>query len=152
MVRPSSKVSRVLVTGPLGPFADDYREKLEGRGYTRLSAVNLQRQVAQMSRWLVAEGLGIEQLSEACIEAFLAAQRTSGRCRSSLSRPGLLCLLELLRELGVVAVPVRPAPSPTEQLMGSFVAYLLSERGLSAGTARGYVDRATRFVAGLAPP
>ncbi len=28
-----------------------------------------------MSRWLVAERLGIDQLSEACVEAFLAAQR-----------------------------------------------------------------------------
>jgi site-specific recombinase XerD len=151
MVTPTSRVSKVLVTGPLGPFADAYREKLEERGYTRLSVVNLQRQVAQMSRWLVAERSGIDQLSEACVEAFLAAQRASGRDRSSLSRPGLLCLLELLRERGVATAPVRPAPSPTEALMGSFGGYLLSERGLSGGTVRGYVDRATRFVAGLAP-
>lgn len=151
MARPSSRVSRVVVRGPLGPFADAYREKLEERGYSRLSAVNLQRQVAQMSRWLDAEGLGVEQLSEERIEAFLSLQRASGRERSSLSRPGLLCLLELLRELGVVTAAVRPAPSPTEALMDSFQHHLLSERGLSAGTVRGYVDRATRFVAGLAP-
>ena len=103
-----------------------------------------------MSRWLVAERLGIEELSEACVEAFLTAQRASGRERS-VSRPGLLCLLELLRELGVVTAPVHPAPSPTAALMGSFGGYLLSERGLSASTVRGYVDRATRFMAGLAP-
>jgi site-specific recombinase XerD len=115
-----------------------------------LSVVNLERQVAQMSRWLESEGVGVEQLSEARIEAFLALQRASGRGRSSLSRPGLLCLLELLRELGVVAAPVEPSPSPTEALMGSFERYLLSERGLSAGTVRGYVERATRFVGGLA--
>lgn len=150
MARSISRVSGVVVTGPLGPFADAYRETLEERGYTRLSAVNLQRQVAHMSRWLEAECLGVEQLSEAGIEAFLAAQRANGRDRS-LSRPGLLCLLGLLRELGVVAALVRPAPSPTEALMGSFLGYLLCERGLSSGTARGYVDRASRFVAGLAP-
>ncbi|MEX2253191.1 MAG: site-specific integrase [Thermoleophilaceae bacterium] len=151
MVMPTSRVSRVVVTGPLGPFADAYREKLEERGYTPLSAVNLQRQVAQMSRWLEAERRGVGQLSEAIVEAFLADQRASRRGRSSLSRPGLLCLLDLLHELGVVTAPVRPALSPTEALMGLFLGYLLSERGLSAGTARGYVDRATRFVAGLAP-
>jgi integrase len=33
--------------------------------------------------------------------------------------------------------------------MASFQRYLLSERGLSAGTVRGYVDSATRFLAGL---
>jgi Site-specific recombinase XerD len=151
MARPTSRVSRVLMTGPLAPFVDPYREKLKQRRYTRLSAVNLQRQMAQMSRWLEAEGLGVEQLSEARIEAFLGFQRASGGERSSLSRPGLLCLLELLRELGVVAAAVEPTPSPAEALMGSFRRYLLSERGLSAGTVRGYVDRATRFVAGLGP-
>lgn len=150
MARPTSRVSRVLVTGPLAPFADSYRDRLRERRYTRLSAVNLERQVAQLSRWLEAGGLGVEQLSEARVEAFLGFQRASGRERSS-SRPGLQCLVESLRELGVVAAAVEPTPSPTEALMGSFRRYLLSERGLSAGTVRGYVDRATRFVAGLAP-
>lgn len=151
MAKSTSRVAMVVVTGPLGPFADAYREKLEERGYTRLSAVNLQRQAALMSRWLVVERLGVGELSEACVEAFLVAQSESGRHRSSLSRPGLLCLLELLRELGVATAPVPPVPSPTDALMGSFGGYLLSERGLSASTVRGYVDRATRFVAGLEP-
>ena len=151
MSRPTSRVSRVLITGPLAPVVDLYREKLKERRYTPLSAVNLQRQMAQMSRWLEAEGLGVERLSEARIEAFVCSERAKGRERSSLSRPGLLCLLELLRDLGVVGAAVRPTPSPVEALMGSFLRYLLSERGLSAGTVRGYVDHAMRFVAGLAP-
>lgn len=151
MAKPASRVSRVLMTGPLAPFADAYREKLKERRYTRLSAVNLQRQMAQMSHWLEAKGLGVEQLSEARVEAFLSFQRASGRAPSSLSRPGLVCLLDLLRELGVAPAAVQPTPSPTEALMVSFEGYLLSERGLSAGTVRGYVDRATRFVAGLGP-
>ena len=151
MARPTSRVSRVVMTGPLAPFTDSYREKLNERRYTRLSGVNLQRQMAQMSRWLEVEGLGVEQLSEARIEAFLCFQRASGRGRSSLSRPGLLCLLELLRELGVAPAAVQPTPSPTKTLMVSFERYLLSERALSAGTVRGYVDSATRFVAVLAP-
>jgi site-specific recombinase XerD len=124
---------------------------LEERSYTRLSAVNLRRQAAQLSRWLETQRLAVDELGEVLVEAFLADQRARGRDRSSLSRPGLLCLLELLRDLGVVPAPVRPAPSPTEALMESFERFLLSERGLSAGTVRGYVDRAKRFVAGLAP-
>lgn len=139
-----------MVTGPLAPFADDYREKLKERRYTRLSAVNLQRQMAQMSRWLEGRGLGSEELDEARIEAFLDCERAGGRDRSAMSRPGLMCLLELLRELGVVAAAIQPMPSPTDVLIGSFQRYLLSERGLAAGTVRGYVDRASRFVAGLA--
>ncbi|MGH9184357.1 MAG: site-specific integrase [Acidimicrobiales bacterium] len=150
MVKPTSRVSGVLVAGPLAPFADAYREKLKERRYTQLSAVNLQRQMAQLSHWLAAEGLGVEQLSEDRLEAFVRSRCASGRERS-LSRPGLVCLLELLRELGVASAAVEATPSPTEALMGSFECYLLSERGLSGGTVRGYVDRATRFVAGLGP-
>ena len=41
MTRTTSRVSTVLVTGPLAPFAGSYREELERRRYTPLSAVNL---------------------------------------------------------------------------------------------------------------
>jgi site-specific recombinase XerD len=60
------------MTGPLAPFVDRYRERLEERRYSRLSVVNLERQVARMSRWLEAEGLGVERLSEERIDAFVS--------------------------------------------------------------------------------
>lgn len=150
MARPTSRVSRVVIRGPLAPFADAYREKLKEKRYTRLSAVNLERQVAQMSSWLSAQGLGVEQASEGCIEVFLVFQRACGRERS-LSRPGLAYLLELLRELGVVAAAVEATPSANEALMCSFGRYLLIERALSAGTVRGYVDHVRRFLDVLGP-
>lgn len=151
MSRPTSRVSSVRMAGPLAPFADQYRERLKARRYSRLSAVNLERGVARMSRWLQTEGLGVDQLSEARIEAFVNIQRTSGCGRSWISRPGLQCLLELLRELGVVEAVASPTQSPTEAFLDSFASYLSSERGLSAGTVRGYVAHATKFMAGLAP-
>jgi integrase len=70
---------------------------------------------------------------------------------SRLSRPGLLCLLELLRELGVVPAPVLAPPSCDEALMKSFEHYLLSERGLVVGTVTAYVAHASGFVADLDP-
>jgi len=151
MPRPTSRVSRVVVRGPLAPFADAYREELKQRCYTRLSAVNLQRQMAGLSCWLEAEGVGVERLDEACVELFLSSELAGGRHRSSVSRPGLRCLLEVLREVGVVPAAVEPTLLPTEALLGSFRRYLLSERGLAAGTVRGYVDRAARFMSGRAP-
>ena len=57
MARPTSRVSRVLMTGPLAPFADAYREELLERGYAPLSTVSELRQVARFSRWLEADGL-----------------------------------------------------------------------------------------------
>jgi len=41
--------------------------------------------------------------------------------------------------------------SPTEALLCSCERYLLSERALAAGTVRGYVDHARRFLDGLPP-
>lgn len=147
MGRPS-RVSNVLVKGPLAPFADAYRQALGDRRYTPLSAVNLQRQVAHLSSWLDARCIGAGQLDEVFIEAFVAHQRSIGRGPSCVSRPGLVCLLELLRDLGVVCTAVQPAPSPAEELMGAFGRYLLGERGLTSGTVSNYVDGARQFVAG----
>jgi len=141
------------MTGPLAPFAGQYRDRLKERGYSPLSAVNMERQGAQMSRWLQVEGLGVAEMSESRIDAFVGFVRAGG-CgsgRSQLSRPGLLCLLELLRELGVVPPPVLATRSLDEALMDSFERYLLSERGLAAGTVAGYVAHGSRFVAGLDP-
>ena len=58
MAGPMSRVSGVLMMGPLAAFADAYRAELYRRGYTVRSAVCELRQVARFSRWLEAGGLG----------------------------------------------------------------------------------------------
>jgi integrase/recombinase XerD len=152
MAVPASRVSRVLMTGPLAPFADAYAAELRARGYTPLSTVNELRQVGRLSGWLEARGLGASELSGDRVEEFLVWQRACGRHRCQWSRPGLLCLLEVLRGLGVLAAEEpAPAGSPTDLLLASFERYLLAERGLAAGTVRGYVTHARRFLDGLAP-
>ena len=90
-----SRVSNVLVKGPLAPFAEAYGRALVERCYAPLSAVNLQRQVAHLSGWLDGQCIAVGQIDEASIEAFFAFERSSGRDPSCLSRPGLVCLLEL---------------------------------------------------------
>jgi len=40
MTRPKSRVCRVVMTGPLAPFADAYELALKGRGYTPLTMVS----------------------------------------------------------------------------------------------------------------
>lgn len=148
MTRPTSRVSRVLMSGPLAPFAEEYRLELMARGYTVRSAVNEVRQVAHLSCWLGNRGLGARDLSRGQIEEFLAFQRRSGRLRSQ-SRPGLLCLLGVLQARGVAAEPAVPLPSAGERLLSSFERYLLVERGLAAGTVAGYLAHAGCFLAGL---
>jgi integrase/recombinase XerD len=149
MSRPASRVCRVVVTGPLAPFADAYRAELRRRGYTALTTVNELRQVARLSRWLEASGLTAGDLSVGRVEQFLDVQRSEGR-RLACSRPALLYLLDLLVSLGVVTVaaPVR-ASSSEDVLLAAFEQYLLGERGLTAGTVVGYLAHGRRFLAGL---
>jgi integrase/recombinase XerD len=150
MARPTSRVSRVLMTGPLAPFADAYRVELRRRGYTVRSTVCELRQVARLSCWLAARGLTAAELSGARVDEFLVWQRAEGRYRSQWSRPGLRCLLDVLRGLGVLAAeePVAPS-SPTDVLLAGFERYLLAERGLAAGSVVLYLRSARRFVDGL---
>jgi integrase/recombinase XerD len=151
MAVPASRASRVLMAGPLALFADAYAAGLRARGYTRLSMVNELRQVGRLSGWLEARGLGASELSGARVEEFLVWQRAGGRHRCQWSRPGLLCMLEVLRGLVLAAEEPAPAGSPIDLLLGSFERYLLAERGLAAGTVRSYVTHARWFLDGLAP-
>jgi integrase/recombinase XerD len=150
MAGPSSRVCRVLMSGPLAPFADAFAAELRGRGYTSLTTVNLLRQVAWLSRWLEAGGLSAADLSEERVEEFLAWQRVAGH-GSQQSRPGVSCLLEVLHGLGVLAVESSvPACSSRDLLLASFERYLLGERALAEGTVHGYVMHARWFLDGLA--
>lgn len=152
MARPTSRVSRVLMTGPLAPFADVYRAELYRRGYTVRSAVSELRQAARLSCWLAARGSMAADLSGTRVDEFLVWQRAEGRYRSHWSRPGLRWLLDVLRGLGVLAAGEPAAPSsPTDELLACFERYLVAERGLAAGTVVLYLRSARRFVDGLAP-
>lgn len=138
------------MTGPLASFADEYSAELRARGYAPLTTVNELRQVGRLSRWLEVRNLSAAELGTVRVEQFLVWQRAGGRHRGEWSRPGLMCLLEVLDRLGVLAVG-EPAPSssPIDLLLSSFERYLVSERGLAAGTIVGYVTHARWFLAGL---
>ena len=74
---------------------------------------SLARQMARLSRWLLAQGSDATGLNESRVEAFIVFVRSRGigsrPCQAS--RPALVCLVELLRELGVVPAPVVAARS-----------------------------------------
>jgi integrase/recombinase XerD len=144
------RVCRVLMAGPLAPFADAYRAERGARGYTPLATEGALRQMGRLSCWLQANGYRASELSEEKVEQFLAWQRAGGRHRSQWSRPALVCLLEVLDGLGVLAV-AQPDPvgSPVDLLLASFERYLLVERGLTAAAVRGYLLHARRFLEDL---
>ncbi len=150
MDRPISRVSKVVVAGPLAPFADAFRSRLGELGYTALTTVNVMRLMADLSRWLDAGGLTVADLTSTRVEQYVHERRAAGRTGSSSPR-SLAALLGLLGSLGVLPAE-QPAPpcSALEVLLASFRGYLLVERALAPLTAAAYVDRARRFLTGCA--
>ena len=148
MTRPTSRVARVEVGGPLASWAPAFRARLEESGYTALTIVNELRQVQHLSRWLEADDLEATDLTPGRVEQFVSQRRGVVGSRNC-SFKGLLVFLDVLRSAGVVPVAVVSGPvSAHEVLLGSFREHLFAERGLADCTADAYVARARRFLTG----
>jgi len=139
-------LSRIRVTGPLESYVSGFVAALVERGYTPVSAAHQLRLMAHVSRWLASEGWGPDDLSPARVEEFVAARRAAGYV-NYLTPRALVALLEYLRDVGVVPPAGDPVLSEVEQLLGRYRAWLRSERGLAAVTARNYADMVRPFVA-----
>jgi integrase/recombinase XerD len=152
MAEPTSRVQGVQITGPLAPFADDYRVKLKGRGYTPRSVTSELRHLARLSRWLDERRLGAADLSNERLSQFFSEmpRRRDGGC--VCSRRALTQVLEVLEEHGLERVGAKGTPaSPSEVLLMSYERFLLQERSVALSTATIYLARARRFLARSAP-
>ena len=139
--------SRVRFTGPLEPYAAGYAAELARLGYTPLSALMQLRLAAQLSRYLVSEGLPALTLDAA--SDFLAARRTAG-LREYVHMQAFGPLLGYLRGIGAVPHPETAAPQgPAAGLLGAWDRYLAGERGLGAGTRANYARYARPFLDGF---
>jgi integrase len=70
--------------------------------------------------------------------------------RSLRIAAGLVPLLEYLRGRGVIPAAEEPALSNAELLLERYREYLLIERGVTGGTARGYLDCVRPFISSRA--
>ena len=140
------KVLRSFVRGPLEPHVTGFAGELLRQGYTRTSAEQHVCFLAHLDRWMSAEGIGLDQLSGPVVERYLDQRRVAGYVEYR-SVKALRPLLDYLAPLGVLPVREEVPPSPVEELLGRYRRYLVGERGLTAGTARGYVDFVRPFVA-----
>jgi integrase/recombinase XerD len=137
--------SRVRVTGPLEPFAGGFIAELEEAGYRPAAAAVQVRLLAHLSRWLAREGLAPADLSESEVERFrreYVVRYASLRGLAVRMAP----LLGYLRERGVVPAAEQVPLTAAGDLVEQFRRYLTVERGLTAGTVRGYVDIVRPFV------
>jgi site-specific recombinase XerD len=104
------------------------------------------RLLAHVSRWLDGQRLGVEEVSPTRVEQSLVHRRGEGY-RLWLSKRALVPMLDYLRGLGVIPMPVPVAPvSEVERLIEDYRTYLVHERGLAAGTIVGYLHVAGLFL------
>jgi site-specific recombinase XerD len=104
--------------------------------------------MAQLSRWLDAKKLDPAGLTPERVEQFLTANRARGH-RFPKSSRGVERLVAFLRANNVIpAAPIVPLSS-SEQLVERFRRYLVSERGLTAGTIVNHLHAARLFLKSL---
>jgi integrase/recombinase XerD len=140
------KVMRSFVRGPLEPHVIGFADELRRRGYTETSAAQHVCFIAHLDRWMSVEGIGLDGLSGSVLEWYLGQRRAAGYVEYR-SLKALRPLLDYLAPLGVLPAAQAGLPGPVEELLGCYRGYLLRERGLTEGTARGYVDVVRPFVA-----
>lgn len=140
------KVLRSLVRGPLEPHISGFAGELLRRGYSRSSAEQHVCFLAHLDRWMRVEGIGLDGLSGRVIGRYLAQRRAAGYVEYR-SVKAVRPLLDYLAPLGVLPAAEEVRPGLVEELLGRYRDYLLHERGLTTGTARGYVDCVRPFVA-----
>jgi site-specific recombinase XerD len=138
--------SPFAMSGPLERFAARFGSSLIDQGYRRQSARIQIHLFAQLSAWLVDEGLDPSELFATDVQRFLAARRRAGATRY-VSEKAMRPILTYLRDEGVVSVPpVLAASGPVDVTLERYRQYLTRERGLEASTARLYLYLVQAFV------
>ncbi len=135
----------VVLTGPLAPYADGFANVLVERGYKPLTVKGQVRLMAHASRWLAANDLTAEELTEDRVGEFLVARRSGGYV-DLLSLKAMAPLMGHLRTLGVAPPPDPVAPSALEGFLECYRGFLVAERGLAAATVTSYLHVARLFL------
>ncbi len=146
---PTRNPSQVGVTGPLAPYADGFRASLNAQGFSPWSQIFYLQLLADVSRWLGAQGLDASGLTDANAAAFSQDRRSRELARFRGTQ-GLARLLSFLRDAG--AAPPTAAAMPGDEagiLTAEFTVYLADERGLRPPTVAGYARSARRFLGSL---
>ena len=136
-----------FVCGPLAPYVEGFAEQLLREGYTLSSAGQHVCFIAHLDRWLRAAGLDVADLNVSVLDRYLVDRRVAGYVEYR-SWKALWPLLDYLAPLGLLPTPEPVEQGPADARLADYRRYLRTERGLTAGTVRGYVDAVRPFVSG----
>jgi site-specific recombinase XerD len=135
--------SRVRVTGPLEPFAAGFIFELQESGYRPAAAAVQVRVLARLSGWMQEQHVSAEELREPELERFRREHLVEV---ASVRGAGMTVVVGHLRRLGAVPAQEPAVVTAADELLERYRRYLTVERGLTAGTARGYIDIVRPFV------
>ena len=141
------KVLGSRVVGPLEPYALEFATELLRQGYTASGACQHLCFIAHLSCWMAGTGLIVSSLSPRIVEQYLVSRRVAGYTNYR-SAKALRPLFDYLGSLGALPPPEVVALDPACALLADYRRYLIGERGLTAATARGYIDAVRAFVVG----
>lgn len=132
--------------GPLGIHIDTFAAWLYEQGYAQSTIRYFIRLVADLSRWLVRRGFGLNDLQLSRIEEFVQIRETSGYLR-----PGDAVMLkrlpDFLQSIDVIdLLPIPKEETAIDRLCADYAAYLREERGLSDATLKNYLPPIQLFL------
>lgn len=144
---PNPEILQRLRAGPLGAHIDAIALELSNRGFAVATVQYAMRLLAALSTWLQDRRLGIAQLDESAVNAFLHYRYRSRRERAE-DRATLARLLAHLRAASVIAPLLEVVETDAHSgLKQAFQQHLVSQRNLASSTVRSYLDTVGCFLA-----
>jgi integrase/recombinase XerD len=138
--------SRVRMSGPLADYTVGFAQELDRRGYPRDRVTRHLQLFAHLSRWLERQGLAAEDLSQERMAEYLEAKRAQGYSEVP-SKRWMATLLGWVPGVTLIPATTDGPKGPVETVLEAYRHHLVAERGLAAGTIRGYVSVARCFLA-----
>ena len=120
-------------------------DMIDGAGVVQRAPLPAAVRVAlgPFGRWLNAQGVGVRDITEAVIDAYVAQTAASGQ---GSARASLRELLAVMRESGVCRPVALDAGGMHQRLLSEFRRYLIIERGLAERTIEHYTEAAQAFL------
>jgi integrase/recombinase XerD len=143
--------SEVRFVGPLARHREALRQVLCEQGYTALSANNVLRVAAHLSRWLQGRGLSLGELTRERVDAFFAARRRAGYTQFRTAH-ALRPLVRYLESAANCSLAPNAEQADTRYgVLRRYARYLLEERSVAITTSNAYTAVAQEFLEGRFP-
>ena len=129
---------RDLRTGPFRDCIDLYTARLRKDGYSTVTARYSVRIVNCFIQWLIKHRFDCGDIKEQLVTRFFKDEGRGCKLRSG-DPASIRRFVTVLREAAIVAPAVPRPPSPAEQILQRFNAYLEHRQGLSARSCEAYI-------------